>query len=135
MLSLSDSDPAGPDGLYVTGGPVGQIGTLSPSASESAILVDPGGTLHSSGLTEMLLPAIHVGPVGPINLYGTLSPSDSDPAGPDGPYVTGGPVGQIGTLSLSASESTILVDPGGTLPSSGLAGRLLPAIPVGPVGL
>ena len=53
-------------------------GTLSPSASESAILVDPGGT---------------------------LSPSDSDPAGQDGLYVTGGPVGHIGTLSPSASES------------------------------
>ena len=100
MLSLSDSEPAGPDGLYVTGGPVGQIGTLSPSASESAILVDPGRTLPSTGLTEMLLPAIPVGPVGLINLYGTLSPSDSDPAGLDGLYVTGGP---------DADEDTILI--------------------------
>ena len=70
---------------------MGHIGTLSPSVSESAILVDPSGT---------------------------LSPSDSDPVGP---YVTGGPVGHIGTLFPSASESGVLVDPGGMFPSSDLA--------------
>ena len=73
----------------------------------------PGGTLPSSGLAGMLLPAIYVG------LCGTLSPSDSDPAGPDGPYVTSGPVGQIGTLSPSASESAILV---GCFPRPNLLG-------------
>ena len=77
--------------------------------------MDPGGTWPSSGLAGMLLPAI---PVGPVGLWGTLSPSDSDPAGLDGLYVTGGPVGQIGMLSPSASESAILVDPGGTLSPS-----------------
>ena len=35
-------------------------------------------------------------PVGP---YGTLSPSDANPAGPAGLYVAGGPVGPDGTLS------------------------------------
>ena len=39
------SDPAGLDDPYVTGGPVGPYGTLSPSDSGSAILVDPGGVL------------------------------------------------------------------------------------------
>ena len=59
-----------------------------------------------------------VGPVGPIGLCGTLSPSDSDsvgpygtqspsdfePVGPDGPYVAGGPVGPYGTLSPIDTE-------------------------------
>ena len=35
--------------------------------------------------------------------YGTLSPFNSDPAGPDGLYVAGGPVGPFGTLSPSDS--------------------------------
>ena len=110
---------------------VGQIGTLSPSTSSSEILVDPGGTLPSSNLTGMLLPAM---PVGPIDRWGTLPPSDSDPTSPDGLYVTDGPVGQIGMLSQSTSSLEILVDPGGMLPSSDLAGMLLPAMPVGPIG-
>ena len=38
-------------------------------------------------------PYVAGGPVGPL---GTLSPSDSDSAGPAGPYVAGGPVGQMG---------------------------------------
>ena len=54
---------------------------------------------------------------------------DSDVA-----YVTDGPVGQIGTLSPSTSSSEILVDPGGTLPSSNLSGILLPAMPVDLIG-
>ena len=62
---------------------------------------------------------------------GILPPSDS--AGPDGPSVTGGPVGQPGTLPPSTFASAILVDPGGTFPSSDLAGMLLPAILVRPV--
>ena len=124
-LSPSESDPTGP---YVPGGPVGQIRTLSPSTSASAILVDPGGTLPSSNLVGMLFPAI---PVGPVGLWGTSSPSDSDPAGHDGPYVTGGPVGHIGTLSPSASESGVLVDPGGMFPLSDLARMRGPAPPEG----
>ena len=120
---------AGPDGPYVTGGRVGQPGTLSPSTCASAILVDPGGTFPSSDLAGMLLPAI---PVDPIGRWGTLPPSCS---GPDGPSVTGGPVGQPGTLSPSTFASAILVDPGGTFPSADLAGMLLPAIPVRPVGI
>ena len=87
----------------------------------SGVLVDPGWTLPSSDLAEMLRPAVPagipfpVGPAGPVGLDGTLSPSD---------YITG-----------------VLVDPGGTLPSSDLAGMLLPAGipfpfgPAGPVGL
>ena len=130
-LSPSDSDLTGPNGPYVTDDPVGQIGTLYPSTSSSEILVDPGGRLPSSDLAGMLLPDM---PVGTIDRWGTLPPSDSDLTGPDGPYVTDEPVGQIGTLSPSTSSSEILVDPGGTLPSSDLAGMLLPAIAVGPIG-
>ena len=85
MLSPFISDPAGPDGPYVAGGPVGPYGTLSPSDS------DPAG---SDG------PYVAGGSVGPD---GTLSPFISGPAGPDGPYVAGGPVGQYGTLSPSDS--------------------------------
>ena len=84
------SDLTGPN---VTGGPVGQIGTLSSSTSSSEILVDPGGTLPSADCAGMLLPAI---PVGPVGRWGTLPPSDSDPAGPDGPSVTGGPSANLG---------------------------------------
>ena len=42
-----------------------------------------GGTLSSSGITGRLLPVVPAGipfPVGPVGLYGTLSPSDSEPA-------------------------------------------------------
>ena len=65
---------------------------------------------------------------------GTLSPSVSDLSGPRGPYVADGPVGHPGTSSSSTFEPAILVDPGGTSPSSDLAGMLLPAIPGSPVG-
>ena len=87
-MSPSDSDPAGPDGQYVTGGPVGQIGTLFPSASESAILVDPGGMFPSSDLARMrgLAPpagsAVQMGPVGPAMSLGVLPLSDSESAEP-----------------------------------------------------
>ena len=132
MLSPSESDLTGPNGPYVTGGPVGQIGTLSPSTSSSEILVDPGGTLPSADHAGMLLPAM---PVGPVGRWGTLPPSNSDLAGPDDPSVTGGPVGQLGTLSPSTFTSAILVDRGGTLPSADRARMLLPAIPVGPIAV
>ena len=69
-----------------------------------------------------------------VSAGGTLYVSESDLTGPDGPYVTDGPVGQIGTLSPSTSSSEILVDPGGTLPSSDLSGILLPAMPVDLIG-
>ena len=131
-LSPSESDLTGPNGPYVTGDPIGQIGTLSPSTSTSEILVDPGGTLPSADHAGMLLLAM---PVGPVGRWGTLPPSDSDSAGLDGPSVTGSPVGQLGTLSPSTFTSAILVDPGGTLPSSDLAGMLVPAIPVSLVGI
>ena len=64
---------------------------------------------------------------------GTLSPSVSDLSGPRGPYVDDGPVDHPGTSSSSAFMPKLLVDPGGTLPPSDLAGMLPPAIPVGPV--
>ena len=104
MLSTLDSDPAGPVGQYVAGGPVGPHGTLS------SFISDPAGPVG---------PYVAGGPVGP---YGTLSPLDPDPDGPVGLYVAGdpvdpcdsdyvGPVGLCGTLSPSASELAILVDP------------------------
>ena len=107
---------------------------LSQANNVSGVLWDPGGTLPSSDLSGMLLPAIpagmpfSVGPVGPVGLCGTLSPSDSDPACP---YVAGSPVGPIGMLSPSAPESAILVDPGGMFPSSDLARMRGPAPPAG----
>ena len=104
---------AGPDGPSV-----GQPGTLSPSTFVSAILVDTGGTFRSSDLAGILLPAI---PVRPFGIWGTLSSSDSDPAGRDGSHVTDYPVGHLGTLPPTTSESGVLVDPGGMFPSSDLA--------------
>ena len=125
----SDCHPAGQAGPYVSGGPVGPDGTLSPFLSDHA---GPAGR-H-----------VAVGPVGP---FGTLSPSDCCPAAPAGPYVAGAhvgpdgtlslftsdhagpagwhvavsPVGSSGTLSPSTSGSAILVDPGGNtlLPGEG----------------
>ena len=55
---------------------------------------------------------------------GTLSPSVSDLYGPRDLYVTDGPVGHPGTLSSSTFQPEILVNPGGTLPPSDLAGIL-----------
>ena len=67
--------------------------------------------------SDLAGPAGFVGrPVGP---YGTLSPFKSDPAGPDGPYVSDGPVGPFGTLPPSNSGGVFpLADPppGSTLP-------------------
>ena len=62
------------------------------------ILLDPGGTSPSSDLAGMLLPAI---PVGPVGFWGTLSSSDSDPVGQDGPYGADGSVDHLGMLSPS----------------------------------
>ena len=111
--------------------PVDHPGMLSSSTFMPEILVDPGGTLPPSDLAGMLLPAM---PVGPVGRWGTWPPSVSDPTGPGGQSVTGGPVGHLGTLPSSTFEPAILLDPGGMSPSSDLAGMLLPAIPVSPVG-
>ena len=130
-VSPSISDLSGPRGPCVTDGPVGHPGTLSSSTFMPEILVGPGGTLPPSDLAGMLLPAM---PVGPVGRWGTWPPSVSDPTGPGGQSVTGGPIGHLGTLPSSTFEPAILLDPGGTSPSSDLAGMLLPAIPVSPVG-
>ena len=127
-LSPSISDLSGPRGLYVTDVPVDHPGTLSSSTFMPEMLVDPGGMLPPSDHAGMLLPAM---PVGPVGWWGTWPQSVS---GPGGQSVTGGPVGHLGTLPSSNFEPAILLDPGGTSPSSDLAGMLLPAIPVGPVG-
>ena len=90
--------PAVPAGIpFPVGpaGPVGLDGMLSPSNYVSGVLVDPGETLPSSNLARMLLPAVPAGilfSVGLVGLRWTLSPFIPDPAGPDGLYVTGGPV-------------------------------------------
>ena len=110
---------------------VGHPGTSSLSTFMLKFLVDPGGTLPPSDLAGMLPPAI---PVGPVGRWGTLPPSVSDPTDLDGQSVTGGPVGHLGTLPSSTFEPAILVDPGGTSPSSDFAGMLLPAMPGSPVG-
>ena len=60
---------------------------------------------------------------GPVSLVGTMSPSDSDPAGPTGPYVAGGPVRPDGTLSPFISNH------------AGPAGRHVAVDPVGPFGM
>ena len=71
-LSSSDSDPAG--------GPVGHLGTLPPTTSESGVLVDPGGMFPSSDFARMrglAAPAgspVLRGPVGPAMSLDTLLP-------------------------------------------------------------
>ena len=65
-------NPVGPDGPVVAGGPVG------PSSDE---VLEP---LEHSVLICAYLAGQHAA-------VGTLSPSDSYPAGPAGPYVAGGP--------------------------------------------
>ena len=64
------------------------------------------GRCRHLNFAGMLLPAV---PDSPVGIWGTLSSSDSDPAGQDGLHVTGGPVSHLGTLSPSTSESGILV--------------------------
>ena len=81
-------------------------------------------TLPSSDLAGMLLPAI---PVSPVGIWGTLSSSDSDPAGQNGPHVTL----WARWPPWTTSESGILVDPGGMFPSSDLARMRGPAPPAG----
>ena len=108
-----------------------------------------GRTLSSSNITGRLLPVVPAGisfpvgpfdPAGPVGPYGTLSPSDSEPAGPDGPYVAGGPVGPYGSLSPSDSVGPYVaggpVGPDGTLSPfiSDPAGPYVSGGPFGPYG-
>ena len=80
---FSPPDPVA--GILLLGasvGPIGLRGTLSPSASKSAILVDPGGMFPSSDLAVTWDPAIPAesaglrGPVGPTMTLGMLPLSD-----------------------------------------------------------
>ena len=86
--TLSSPDPAMPAGILLPVGSVGPCGTLSPSASESVILVDPGGMFPSSDLARMRGPAppagsaVLMGPVGPAMSLGVLPLSDSESAEP-----------------------------------------------------
>ena len=80
-LEHSGLDQAGPVGRHVAEGPAGPKKTL--------LGLDP---LEHSGL-DRADPAGRHTAVGPVGLFGTLSPSDCDPAGLAGPYVAGGPVG------------------------------------------
>ena len=85
-----DTVPGGSCRPCCAGGPVGPYGTLSPSDSD---------------------PADFAG--GPVGLCGMLSPFKYDPAGPDGLYVSDGPLSPSnpgGVFPLSDPT------PGGTLP-------------------
>ena len=105
----------------------------------------PLGPVSPIGLCGRLSPSDSepVGPVGPyvaggpVGPYGTLSPFDSDPAGLVGPYVAGGPVGPYGMLSPFSPDSAGPLGPDGTLSSPDPARMLFPAVPAGlllPVG-
>ena len=127
-------DPVGPVGPYVTRGPLGSYGLLSPCISDS----DPDQPVadgsvgpyvpepleHSvlgafgCGRSRPVGPSIDpVGPVGPyitrgrVGSYGMLSPCDSyfdadqpEIVGPVGPCVACGPVGSYGMLSPCDSD-------------------------------
>ena len=141
------TDPVGPVGPYVTRGPVGSYGMLSPCDSDSdhdqPVADGPVGpyvTRGPVGSYGMLSPCnsdsdpdqpVADGPVGPyvargpVDSYGMLSPchSDSDPDqpvadGPVGPYVTRGPVGSYGTSSPCDSDTPGPVMPMRTFPQS-----------------
>ena len=101
-------------GPYITHGPVGSYGTLSPCDSyfdaDQPEIVGPVG------------PCVACGPVGS---YGMLSPCDSDfdldqpvADGPVGSYVSCRPVGSSGTLSPGDSDNTGPVMTVNTLPWS-----------------
>ena len=80
-LSPSDCHPVGPAGPYVAGGPVGPDDSLQVLDPLEHLVLD-----HAD-------PAGQRAAVGPVGLFGMLSPSDCHPAGPAGLYVAGGPVG------------------------------------------
>ena len=63
---------------------------------------------------------------GPVGRWGMWPLSVS---GPGGQSVTGGPVGHLGTLPSSTFEPVILLDPGGTSPSSDLPRVAAPGYP------
>ena len=67
-----------------------------------------GGTLSSSDLAGRLFPVVPAGTPFPVGLVGPVGPFNSEPVGPDGPYV--GPVGPGGMQSPSDAE---LVGPDG----------------------
>ena len=104
-LEHSVLDHAGPVGQRVAVGPVGLFGTLSPSDCHPAGPAGPyaaGGPVVPDETLQVLDPLAHsvldhTNPadqhvaVGPVGLFGALSPSDCHPAGPAGPYVAGGP--------------------------------------------
>ena len=122
-------NPAGLDGPFVAGGPVGQCETPSPSFYGS---LDP--LEHS--VQDYAGPDgrhVAVGPVGPVRM---LSSSDCQPAGPAGPYVAGGPVGPDALFKvLEPLEHSVLnhADPAG---QHAAVGMLSPSVcyPVGPAG-
>ena len=64
--TLSSSDlagilfPAVPAGIPSPVGPIGMYGMLSPSDSDSVVLVDPRGTLSLSGLVGIMVPDVSV---------------------------------------------------------------------------
>ena len=67
--------------MLLAGGPIGpdeKFQVLDPLEHSGADHADPAGQYAA---------------VGPVGLFGMLSPSDCCPAGPAGPYVAGGPVG------------------------------------------
>ena len=122
--------PAGPDGRFVAGGPVGPFGTMSPSDSDPAgpagpyvagSPVGPDMTL-SPFISDHACPAGRYVAVGPVGPFVKLSPSDCHPAGSAGPYVAGGPVVPDGKLSPFTSDH------------AGPAGRHVAVGPVGPFG-
>ena len=107
-MSPSDSDPAGPTGPYVAGGPVGQDGTLSLFIS--TMLARLAGILllamwahlgRCPHLTVTSWPGWSVCCRAPVGPDGTLSPFVSNHAGPAGQHVAVGPVGPFGMLSPS----------------------------------
>ena len=116
-------------------------GTLSSSDIAGRLLpVVPAGISFPVGHVDPAGPYVACGPVGP---FGTMSPSDSDPAGPAGLYVAGDPVGPDGTLSPFISDPAGPagpyvaggpVGPFGTLSPSDPAGPYVAGDPVGPNG-
>ena len=93
MLSPSDCYPVGPAGPYVSGGPVGP----------DVCFTNPEPVMHTV--------LVHADPAGQdASAVGTPSPSDGYPAGPDGPYVAGGPVGPDDCLRTLVSYEELILD-------------------------
>ena len=109
-LSPFISDPAGPVGPYVAGGPVVRLGRIPRLTLTLLALLPRRRQVYVAG-----------GPVGP---HGTLSPFFPDPIGPVGPHGTGGPVGLLGTLSLFISDPAGPAGPAGPYVAGGPVVRL-----------